>query len=81
MVGWQGHKVVGGNLNGTGLYADRWIGLFEAHEYSETGRVFVWIYVDFEKYVPYSFKYNGAIFFATYRCHPIEEDWIEDLIG
>ena len=77
---WQRHRVTSGMLNGTGLYADRWVGTFEAHECTETGRVFVWIYIDFEKYDPISPKYNGMIYLAAYRCHPTEATWIEDLI-
>ena len=80
MLTWQGHHVFGGYLNGTGQFTELVVGIFEVHECIETGRVFAWTYLDFENYVPASFKNNGSIFFATYRCHPIEEDWIASLI-
>ena len=80
-LSWQGHYYTCCMVNGTGPYADKYVGRFTAQECTETGRVFVYLYVNFEEFDPYDYIKNGSVYFATYRCHPIEGTPIEDIIG
>ena len=80
-LSWQGHYNAVCRGNGTGPYADRWVGRFIAQECTETERDFLYLYVNFDEFDPYDYIKNGSVYFATYSCHPIEGTPIDQIIG
>ncbi|HEX9914136.1 MAG TPA: hypothetical protein VGB32_04385 [Candidatus Bathyarchaeia archaeon] len=78
---WQDHNYVMSLLNGTGAYSDEFIGVFEALKCDKTNRTFIFLYINFKEFKYYDYKYNGAVYGATYRCHPYEGTPLDLIIG
>lgn len=73
----MGHPWVYTVLNGTGLISDEYVGTFYGQECTESGRVFVVLYTNFEDYDLADYRRNGEVY-LTYSCHPTQGTPIED---
>jgi hypothetical protein len=78
---WQDHDYVISLLNGTGPHSDEYIGIFEAFKCEKTSRTFIFLYINFQEFKYDDYKYNGAVYGATYRCHPHEGTPLDLIIG
>jgi len=68
-------------VNGTGPYADEYVGEFLAHECPDTERKFVYLYVNFEEFDLADYTRRGDVYSGTYSCHPISGTPIDHIIG
>jgi hypothetical protein len=76
----MGHHWVYTVLNGTGPISDDYVGTFFGQECTESGRVFVYLYTNFEDYDLADYRRNGEVY-LTYNCHPTHDTPIEDIIS
>lgn len=68
-------------VNGTGPYAEEYVGMFIAHECQNTERFFVYIYINLEEFNLADYTLRGDVYSSTYSCHPIEGTPIDHIIG
>jgi len=78
---YQYHPYVYTLVNGTGIYADKYVGMFYTHECPDTERVFVYLYINFEEFNPGDYTLNGQVYSLTYSCHPISGTPIDHFFG
>ncbi|MBN2335544.1 hypothetical protein JXL21_08285 [Candidatus Bathyarchaeota archaeon] len=78
---WQDHVYVIMLVNGTGRYVDEYVGIYLAQECTETDRTILYLYVDLYGFAFDDYTKNGAVYGATFRCHPYSGTPLDDIIG
>ena len=76
----MGHPWVYTVLNGTGPIADEYVGTLYWQECLDTGREFVYLYLNFEDFSLADYRRNGDVY-MTYNCHPTQDTPIEEYIS